>query len=93
MEYQDSYFKEKNDNDKVLDSLKKYELNDLINFFDSHKKDFISEINKYFESKKINFNDQNQISKIISSQEYKEFYSNKIMKEINRINQEEKEFC
>ena len=93
MEYQDSYFKEKNDNDKVLDSLKKYELNDLKNFFDSHKKDFILEINKYFESKKINFNDQNQISKIISSQEYKEFYSNKIMKEINRINQEEKEFC
>ena len=93
MEYQDSYFKEKNDNDKVLDSLKKYERKDLINFFESHKKNFILEINKFYESKKINFNEQNQISKIIFCKEYIEFYFNKIKKEINRINKEEKEFC
>ena len=92
MEYQDSYFNENNDNDKVLKSLKEYELKDLINFFDSHKKDFILEINKFVESKKINVN-ENQISQIVSSKEYKEFYFNKIKKEINRINQEEKEFC
>ena len=92
MQYQKSYFNEKNNcNDNIFKLLKKYELNNLQNFINSNKKNFILEINNFLKSEMIIF-DEAQIPKIIDK-EYKETYINKIKKEINRINKEEKEFC
>jgi len=93
MEYQDIYFKNINI-DKVFEKLKKYELNDLINFFDSKKSYFINEqINKTYKNKNIEIINIYSFKKIIlSSEQFKDAYIDKINEEIKRINGNEA-FC
>ena len=92
MEYQDNYFKNYT-GDKVFEALKNYELNDLKNFFDSQKKNFINDnINRAFAGKYITFKDIYSLKNIISSNQFKDTYINKISKEIEKINELE-EFC
>ena len=91
MIYQESYFKIDN-MDKVLKSLKQYEKNDLINFFELQKKDFLKgKINKQYNSNIIHF-DKVIISNIVSSQQFKEIYKNKINNEVNKIIKEKNLF-
>ena len=87
MIYQDYYFNKK-DNDIVLNSLKDYERNDLINFFDSKKKLLIIEkINRVFMNKYI-YQSNATISQITTSKEFKDIYINKIKNEVNKIKKE-----
>ena len=92
MEYQDIYFKNVNP-DKTFEELKKYELNDLINFFDSQKNDFINhQINENYKDKNIEIKDIYSFKKILSSEQFKDAYINKINEQIKTIN-EMQDFC
>ena len=83
---QDSYFI-KTDNDNVFNSLKEYEKNDLINFFEYKKKDFIiKKINNAYNTNHIYYNNL-KISNIISSEQFKNIFINKIKKENEKIKQ------
>ena len=90
-EYQDSYFRKKDSSDNVFESIKNYQLQDLISFFESKKKYFIEDINNTYKLKNIN-PDKIYISKIISSKQFIDIYMNKIKREINEI-KNKKELC
>ena len=91
MLYQDSYFNKK-DNDIVLNALKDYERNDLINFFESKKKYFmIEKINKEYMTKQIH-QSNTTITQITTSKEFKEIYINRINNEVDKI-KKDLNFC
>jgi len=92
MEYQDIYFKNVNP-DKTFEELKKYELNDLVKFFDSQKCNFINhQINENYKDKNIEIKDIYSFKKILSSEQFKDAYINKINEQIKTIN-EMQDFC
>ena len=92
MEYQDSFLNKKDDYDDVLNALKKYERNNLINYFDFHKKSFIIEkINKPYIKKHIYCN-KLLISQIISDKDLADSFTCNLNDEIDKLIQD-KNFC
>jgi len=92
MEYQDISFKSDN-SDKVFEALKNYEINDIINFFIPQcNNNFINKINNTYKDRNISIKDIYSLKKILSSQQFRDSYINRINKDIEKINGDEA-FC
>ena len=78
-------------NDSVYELIKKEENEELINFFDKIQESFIQDINNYlYSSENINF--YPLVSQIISNEDGKNIYKNKIEKHLSEINENEEKF-
>ena len=92
MIYQDSYLNKKDDYDEVLNALKKYERNNLINYFDFHKKIFIiDKINMPYIKKHIYCN-KLLIYQIISDKDLADSFTYNLNDEIEKLILD-KNFC
>jgi energy-coupling factor transporter ATP-binding protein EcfA2 len=78
-------------NDSVYELIKKEENEELINFFDKIQESFIQDINDYlYSSENINF--YPLVSQIISNEDGKNIFKNKIKKHLSEINENEEKF-
>jgi hypothetical protein len=88
---QDSIFDKGDPEDSTYNQIIKEEKEELIKYFNS-KKDFLNnEISNFLSKKKLGFI-SNLVSQIISSENGKDIYSQKILREIEEINKKEESF-
>ena len=78
-------------NDSVYELIKKEENEELTNFFDKIQESFIQDINNYlYSSQNINF--YPLVSQIISNEDGKNIFKNKIKNHLSEINENEEKF-
>ena len=90
---QDSFYEIDNSEDKIYGLLKKKEKEVLINDFKSNKQSFIGNIGGKIEeilSKSFDF--ENSVSYILDKEKAEQAYSNKIKREIAKLNKDKKQF-
>ena len=91
-EVQKTYFGNKKKlHDSVFELINEEETKELTNFFNSNKDEFIRQILNYLSLQQININ-PNNISQIINSENGEEFYNQKILDIISKINNNKKAF-
>ena len=78
-------------NDSVYELIKKEENEELINFFDKIQESFIQDINNNLNSSE-NINFYPLVSQIISNEDGKNIFKNKIKKHLSEINENEEKF-
>ena len=78
-------------NDSVYELIKKEENEELINFFDKIQESFIQDINNNLNSSE-NINFYPLVSQIISNEDGKNIFKNKIKKHLSEINENKEKF-
>lgn len=90
---QDSFYEIDNSEDLIYGLLKKKEKEVLIKDFKSNKQSFIGKIiNKIEEILSQSFNFENSVSSILNREKAEQAYSNKIEREISKLNKDKKQF-
>ena len=90
---QDSFYEVNNSEDSVYGELKKQEKKDLIQYFNNYKSSFIEKIKEKLDGildKSFNFN--NYASNILNDEKAEQAYSNKIKREVAKLNKDERKF-
>ena len=88
---QDSIFDKEDQEDSTYNQIMKEVKEELIKYFNSKKDFLINEISNFLTTKKLGFI-SNLASQVISSENGKEIYNQKILREIDEINKKEESF-
>ena len=90
---QDFFYEVDNSEDDVYAELKKQEKEDLIQYFNTYKSSFTEKIvDKIEEILNKSFNFNNYASKILNDEKVEQAYSNKIKREVAKLNRDETKF-
>ena len=90
---QDFFYEVENREDNVYEELKKQEKKDLIQYFNTYKTSFTEKIkNKIDEILNKSFNFDNYVSTILNDEKAEQAYSNKIKREVAKLNRDQKKF-
>ena len=90
---QDFFYEVENREDNVYEELKKQEKKDLIQYFNTYKTSFTEKIkNKIDEILNKSFNFDNYASTILNDEKAEQAYSNKIKREVAKLNRDQKKF-
>ena len=90
---QDSFYEVDNKEDNIYEELKKKEKNDLTYFFNTNNLSFIVKIEEKMDeilNKSLNFD--KLTSEILNNEKAEQAYSNKIKREINKLNMDKRKF-
>jgi predicted GTPase len=90
---QDFFYEIDNSEDYIYGLLKKQEKQELLQYFNSNKSSFIAKINdKIMELLDKSFDYENPVSSILNKEQAEQAYSNKIKREIAKLNKDKKKF-